>query len=242
MPCWPARAWPTARRASRRINFVGHRHLIDRMLDAGMLPGRLGYRLHLLDGRPRLGAEPGGTRRGAGHVRFRRGCRLVRRPSQGRLLPQPSRPCAPMWPPGLTRCCGGGVRVNAICPGPTVTPLAEANKELWLEFGADYRADAGVEASTPMEQAYPLLVPVQRRGRLRHRRDADRRRRLHERGTHRRLPGRRRRRQVPGGPLVAILGVMPRPTKRRVPAGRVTAKGTRPDNYQPDRQTHTGFR
>ena len=34
---------------------------------------------------------------------------------------------------------------------------------------------------------------------------------------------------------------MPRPTKRRVPAGRVTAKGTRPDNYKPDTQTHTGF-
>ena len=34
---------------------------------------------------------------------------------------------------------------------------------------------------------------------------------------------------------------MPRPTKRRVPAGRVTAKGTRPDNYEPDRHSHTGF-
>ena len=34
---------------------------------------------------------------------------------------------------------------------------------------------------------------------------------------------------------------MPRPTKRRLPAGRVTEKGTRPDNYKPDRQTHTGF-
>lgn len=34
---------------------------------------------------------------------------------------------------------------------------------------------------------------------------------------------------------------MPRPTKRRVPAGRVTAKGTRPDNYKPDQQSHTGF-
>ena len=34
---------------------------------------------------------------------------------------------------------------------------------------------------------------------------------------------------------------MPRPTKRRVPAGRVTAKGTRPENYQPDTHTHTGF-
>ena len=34
---------------------------------------------------------------------------------------------------------------------------------------------------------------------------------------------------------------MPRPTKRRVPAGRVTVKGTRPDNYKPDRASHTGF-
>ena len=34
---------------------------------------------------------------------------------------------------------------------------------------------------------------------------------------------------------------MPRPNKRRVPAGRVTAKGTRPENYKPDQQTHTGF-
>lgn len=34
---------------------------------------------------------------------------------------------------------------------------------------------------------------------------------------------------------------MPRPPKRRVPAGRVTAKGTRPENYKPDTKTHTGF-
>jgi NAD(P)-dependent dehydrogenase (short-subunit alcohol dehydrogenase family) len=50
-----------------------------------------------------------------------------------------------------------GVRVNAICPGPTDTPLAQANKELWLGFGSDYRAEIGIEASTPLEQAYPLV-------------------------------------------------------------------------------------
>jgi NAD(P)-dependent dehydrogenase (short-subunit alcohol dehydrogenase family) len=50
-----------------------------------------------------------------------------------------------------------GIRINAICPGPTDTPLAQANKELWLGFGADYRAEAGIEASTPLEQAYPLV-------------------------------------------------------------------------------------
>jgi NAD(P)-dependent dehydrogenase (short-subunit alcohol dehydrogenase family) len=50
-----------------------------------------------------------------------------------------------------------GVRINAILPGPTNTPLAQANKEMWLGFGADYREAVGVEASTPLEQAYPLV-------------------------------------------------------------------------------------
>src|SRR6476619_2756421 len=50
-----------------------------------------------------------------------------------------------------------GIRINGICPGPTDTPLAQANKEMWLGFGADYRAEVGVEAATPLEQAYPLV-------------------------------------------------------------------------------------
>jgi NAD(P)-dependent dehydrogenase (short-subunit alcohol dehydrogenase family) len=49
-----------------------------------------------------------------------------------------------------------GIRLNAILPGPTNTPLARANAELWLTFGADYREELGVEASTPLDQAYPL--------------------------------------------------------------------------------------
>jgi NAD(P)-dependent dehydrogenase (short-subunit alcohol dehydrogenase family) len=50
-----------------------------------------------------------------------------------------------------------GIRINAICPGPTDTPLAQANKEMWLGFGSDYREAVGVEAATPLEQAYPLV-------------------------------------------------------------------------------------
>jgi len=50
-----------------------------------------------------------------------------------------------------------GIRINAILPGPTDTPLARANAEMWLGFGADYRDDVGVAASTPTEQAYPLV-------------------------------------------------------------------------------------
>ena len=50
-----------------------------------------------------------------------------------------------------------GITANAVCPGPTDTPLAQANNELWLGVGADYRGDLGIEASTPLEQAYPLV-------------------------------------------------------------------------------------
>jgi NAD(P)-dependent dehydrogenase (short-subunit alcohol dehydrogenase family) len=42
-----------------------------------------------------------------------------------------------------------GIRINAILPGPTDTPLARANADTWLTFGADYRAAAGVETLVP---------------------------------------------------------------------------------------------
>ena len=50
-----------------------------------------------------------------------------------------------------------GIRINAICPGPTDTPLAQKNPELWLGFGADYREETGTQASTPLDQAFPLV-------------------------------------------------------------------------------------
>jgi NAD(P)-dependent dehydrogenase (short-subunit alcohol dehydrogenase family) len=50
-----------------------------------------------------------------------------------------------------------GIRINAICPGPTDTPLAQANSQTWLGFAADYRAEVGLEPFTPMEQAFPMI-------------------------------------------------------------------------------------
>jgi NAD(P)-dependent dehydrogenase (short-subunit alcohol dehydrogenase family) len=50
-----------------------------------------------------------------------------------------------------------GIRINALCPGPTDTPLARANAERWFALGADYRNDTGIQLSTPLEQAYPLV-------------------------------------------------------------------------------------
>jgi len=42
-----------------------------------------------------------------------------------------------------------GIRINAICPGPTDTPLAQANADLWLTFAQDYRDETGSKVHTP---------------------------------------------------------------------------------------------
>jgi NAD(P)-dependent dehydrogenase (short-subunit alcohol dehydrogenase family) len=50
-----------------------------------------------------------------------------------------------------------GIRINAIEPGPTDTPLARANADVWLTFGEGYRSEAGMLPSAPEEQAYPMI-------------------------------------------------------------------------------------
>jgi NAD(P)-dependent dehydrogenase (short-subunit alcohol dehydrogenase family) len=49
-----------------------------------------------------------------------------------------------------------GMRINAVLPGPTDTPLARANADLWLTFGADYREAAGIETLVPDQIAHVL--------------------------------------------------------------------------------------
>jgi len=44
-----------------------------------------------------------------------------------------------------------GVRINAICPGPTDTPLARANADMWLGFGQDWRDATGTDFGQPEE-------------------------------------------------------------------------------------------
>ena len=139
-----------------KINFIGHRHLIDRMLAGGMLPR--GSAIGFISSAAGLGWE-------------------ASLPELIEYLDTPDFDSAAAWIAKnghadymwskQTICAyvarqafpllKQGIRINAICPGPTDTPLAQANKELWLGFGADYRGDVGIEASTPLEQAYPLV-------------------------------------------------------------------------------------
>jgi NAD(P)-dependent dehydrogenase (short-subunit alcohol dehydrogenase family) len=139
-----------------KINFLGHRHLIDRMLDMDML-GR-GSAIGFISSAAGIGWESNleelqglldtpdvetGVQWFADHGKAdyfhtkQAVCAYVSRQAFS-LLKQ-------------------GIRINAICPGPTDTPLAQANKEMWLGFGADFRAEVGIEASTALEQAYPLV-------------------------------------------------------------------------------------
>jgi len=49
-----------------------------------------------------------------------------------------------------------GIRINAIEPGPTDTPLARANEEIWLGYAREYNRAAGVEFLTPGQMAEVL--------------------------------------------------------------------------------------
>jgi len=139
-----------------KVNFLGHRHMIDGLLARDMLPrgsaigfissaAGLGWEavldeLEVLLDTPDFdsGASWFADHGKADYLSTKQAiCAYVARQSFP-LLQQ-------------------GIRINAICPGPTDTPLARANEEMWLGFGADYREAAGVEASTPTEQAFPLV-------------------------------------------------------------------------------------
>jgi NAD(P)-dependent dehydrogenase (short-subunit alcohol dehydrogenase family) len=139
-----------------RTNFIGHRHMIDTLLERGML-GR-GSTIGMISSAAGLGWE-------------------ANLPLIQELLATPDFDSAVAWVEAHHKAdymsskqeiCAyvasrafpllkQGIRINGICPGPTRTPLAEANAETWLGFGADYRAEISTEPATPLEQAYPLV-------------------------------------------------------------------------------------
>ena len=139
-----------------RINFIGHRAMIEQMLDGDMLPrgsaigfissaAGLGWENSLAELQDYLDItdfdEASKWAQEHNHADYmwskKAICGYVAREAYGLLK--------------------RGIRINAILPGPTNTPLAQANAEMWLGFGADYREEVGIEAATPLEQAYPLV-------------------------------------------------------------------------------------
>jgi NAD(P)-dependent dehydrogenase (short-subunit alcohol dehydrogenase family) len=139
-----------------RINYVGHRYLIDKLLADGLLPrgsaigfissaAGLGWESNLAELKEWLDIDD-----------FDAAAKWAHDHEKADYFHSKQAICAYVATRAMP-LLKQGIRINAICPGPTDTPLARANAEMWLGFGADYREEIGIEASTPLEQAYPLV-------------------------------------------------------------------------------------
>jgi NAD(P)-dependent dehydrogenase (short-subunit alcohol dehydrogenase family) len=139
-----------------RINFIGHRYMIDRLLSGDMLPR--GSAIGMISSAAGMGWE--------NSLAELHEYLDVTDFDEASKWAQDHNHADYMWSKKtinayVAREAFGllkkGIRINAIMPGPTDTPLAQANKEMWLGFGSDYRGEIGIDAATPLEQAYPLV-------------------------------------------------------------------------------------
>jgi NAD(P)-dependent dehydrogenase (short-subunit alcohol dehydrogenase family) len=139
-----------------KINFIGHRYLIDRLVARGQL-GR-GAAIGFISSAAGLGWEANLPllKEYLDIADFDAAARWAQEHNHADYMWSKQAICAYVARQAMP-FLKQGIRINGICPGPTDTPLAQANKEMWLGFGSDYRAEVGVEAATPLEQAYPLV-------------------------------------------------------------------------------------
>lgn len=142
-----------------RVNFIGHRHLIDRVRADGKLSR--GSAICFISSVAGMGWEND-------------------LPLLQEFLATPDYESADAWvaahePEGIIHygfskkainayvatqafpLLKEGVRINAICPGPTDTPLARANADLWLTFAQDYRDATGCQVHTPEQMANAMI-------------------------------------------------------------------------------------
>jgi NAD(P)-dependent dehydrogenase (short-subunit alcohol dehydrogenase family) len=139
-----------------KINFLGHRLLIERLLAAGRLPR--GSAIGMISSAAGFGWEQ--NRALADEyldiADVEEASRWAHEHGKADYLWSKVAICTYVAREALD-LLKQGIRINAILPGPTDTPLAQANASTWLSFGADYRDEVGIKASTPLEQAYPLV-------------------------------------------------------------------------------------
>jgi NAD(P)-dependent dehydrogenase (short-subunit alcohol dehydrogenase family) len=140
-----------------KINFIGHRHLIDRAISAGLLPS--GSAIAMISSAAGLGWETNLEllKEYLDTPDFDSAAAWIEaHPDKATYMWSKQAICAYVARSAMSMQ-RRGIRINAILPGPTDTPLARANEDLWLGTGADYREAAGLQASTAQEQAGPLV-------------------------------------------------------------------------------------
>jgi NAD(P)-dependent dehydrogenase (short-subunit alcohol dehydrogenase family) len=140
-----------------KVNFAGQRHLFDRLRAAGLMPR--GSALAIVSSTAGIGWE-------------------WHRDLLGELLGTDGFEAAVAWMAAHPELEGyrlskmamsayvahqsftylqSGIRLNAIQPGPTDTPLLRANPKSWPKFGGDYREALDLSPASAEDQAYPLL-------------------------------------------------------------------------------------
>jgi NAD(P)-dependent dehydrogenase (short-subunit alcohol dehydrogenase family) len=139
-----------------RINFIGHRHLIERLLAQDAFPRQSA--IAFISSTAGLGWESNLDllQDFLDTPDFESAVRWVEEHSRASYMWSKQAICAYVAREAFP-LLKLGIRINAICPGPTDTPLARANSERWLGFAADYRSEVDLQVSTPLEQAYPLV-------------------------------------------------------------------------------------
>jgi NAD(P)-dependent dehydrogenase (short-subunit alcohol dehydrogenase family) len=140
-----------------KVNFIGHRHLIDRMVNEGKMPP--GSAIAMISSVAGLGWENDLATLGEylDTPDFETAAKWIEtHPDKANYMWAKQAICAYVARqayPFLKK----GIRINAIQPGPTDTPLARANADLWLGFAQDYRDAVGIPPSSPEEQANVLV-------------------------------------------------------------------------------------
>jgi NAD(P)-dependent dehydrogenase (short-subunit alcohol dehydrogenase family) len=140
-----------------KINFIAHRHIIEKLLADGRLPR--GSAVCMISSVAGLGWE--------GQL-----------PTLLEFLETPDFESADAWVQAhegtdnygfskqVMNCYVArqaypflvdGVRINAICPGPTDTPLARANADVWLGFAQDYRDATSTSHLTPDQMGNTMV-------------------------------------------------------------------------------------
>jgi NAD(P)-dependent dehydrogenase (short-subunit alcohol dehydrogenase family) len=138
-----------------KVNFLGHRHFIDRMLAADLMPR--GSAIGMISSAAGLGWENNleQVNEYLDTPDFDSGAAWIANNNKADYMFSKQALCGYVAREAINML-KRGIRINAILPGPTDTPLAQANAEMWLGFGTDYREATDIQPSTPDEQAGPL--------------------------------------------------------------------------------------